>query len=378
MRLTADVLLRTEGHLNVVSDRELSLRGCQVPAIENLAVLEDQYDCLDFTNNDIKKLDNFPLMKRVSTLLCSSNHISKVSSSLGRNLPNLQNLMLCNNRIGHLYELRALAKCAKLEHVALLDNPVCMHPHYRMYLIFYLGCLRESTGSVGTGGYTHGLRTLDFRKVTAAEREAAKALFESQVGRELLEALKEEHASGALVSRSASAAAATGSSGSSSGATAAAAAPAAQALTDEQKSLVRRALEAARTKEEVDTIELQLQTGTFPFLAHATKATKATEAASATAPVPPPPPLEPAPAAAEEAAPAGAAGGAEESETAASARARSRTSSEEAASVAPAGDEVGAVEERGRQQSSGVGQLQQCGQRCRQRQQRQQGQRLRK
>ena len=132
MRLTADVLLRTEGYLNVVSDRELSVRGCQIPAIENLAVLEDQYDCLDFTNNDIKKLDNFPLMKRVGTLLCSNNHISKISSSMGRNLPNLRSLVLCNNRIAHLYELRALAKCSALEHVALLDNPVCMHPHYRM------------------------------------------------------------------------------------------------------------------------------------------------------------------------------------------------------------------------------------------------------
>jgi len=279
MRLTADVLLRTEGYLNVVRDRELSLRGHQVPAIENLAVLEDQFDCLDLTSNDIKKLDNFPLMKRVTTLLCSNNHISKVSSNIGRNLPALQCLVLSNNRIGHLYELRALAKCAALEHVALLDNPVCMHPHYRLFLVFHLCCLREMAGSVGTGGFTHGLRTLDFRKVTAEERAAAKQLFESQVGKELLEALKEEHASGALVSRSAAAAAAAGSS--SSGARAGGT----PALTEEQKGQVRRALEVAKTKAEVDIIEMQLHTGTFPFLAHATAAA-ANAAAKALAGVP--------------------------------------------------------------------------------------------
>ena len=258
MRLTADVLLRIEGHLNVVRERELNVRGFQVATIENLAVLEDQYDCLDFTNNDIKRLDNFPLMKRVTTLLFSNNHISKLSSSIAKNLPGLQCIVLSNNRIAHLYELRALAKCTKLEHVALLDNPVCMHPHYRLFLVFHLCCLREDSPHLGKGGFRHGVRSIDYRKVTAAERAAARQLFESQVGRELLEALKQEHSSGQLIASSSS-------SKNSVGAHVGTPAP----LTDEQKRQIRRAIDAAHTKEDVDRIELQLQTGTFPFLSEA-------------------------------------------------------------------------------------------------------------
>eukprot|EP01033_Poteriospumella_lacustris_P020198 gene20198-14759_t len=60
VRLTADVLLRAENYLNAYDGREVSLRGLKAPAIENLSVLQDQYDVIDLSDNDIKKLDNFP------------------------------------------------------------------------------------------------------------------------------------------------------------------------------------------------------------------------------------------------------------------------------------------------------------------------------
>ena len=268
MRLTADVLLRLQGYLNAVQEREANLRGFQIPAIENLAVLEDQFDCLDFSDNDIKKVDNFPLMSKLSTLLFHNNRISRIASDLGTKLPNLHNLVLTANNITQLYELRALAKCPKLEHVVLLDNPVAMHPNYRSFVIYHLCCVRESLhGSAGTGkgGFKHGLRSLDYRKVTAEERELAQRLFTSEAGRHLLEQLKAERNSGVTVTAASGSAsvAEPAAKGSSSSGAGAASSPA--PLTAEQKQIVRLAVEAATSEEEVGKIELQLQTGQFPF-----------------------------------------------------------------------------------------------------------------
>ncbi len=65
MRITADLLLRTEVFLNPLQQREISLRGLKIPAIENLAVLQDQVDTIDLSDNEIKKLENFPKMTRL-------------------------------------------------------------------------------------------------------------------------------------------------------------------------------------------------------------------------------------------------------------------------------------------------------------------------
>ena len=284
MRLTADVLLRLRGFLNAVQEREANLRGFQIPAIENLAVLEDQFDCLDFSNNDIKKVDNFPVMKKVSTLLFHNNRISRLASDLGTKLPQLHNLVLTANSITQLYELRALAKCPQLEHLVLVDNPVAMHPNYRSFVIYHMCCLRESlhgaTG-LGSGGFKHGLRSLDYRKVTVEERELAERLFTSEAGRTLLQQLKEEKSSGVTAaSGSASLAEPRGSAASAgSSSSGKAGAPAPVPLTAEQKQVVRQAVEAAASEEEIARIELQLQTGQFPFHQYSVAA-KSTAAAT--------------------------------------------------------------------------------------------------
>ena len=269
MRLTADVLLQKVGYLNVIGEREISLRGHQIPAIENLAVLEDQFNCLDFTDNAIKKIDNFPLMNKVTTLLFHNNQISKVSSDIGKKLPFLQNLVLTGNNITQLYELRALVKCPKLEHVVVLDNPVCMHPNYRLFMIYHLCCLRKSlhgAAGVGVGGFPHGIRTLDYQKVTARERELAEKLFTSEAGRELLETLKEQRSNNITPTHPQ---VPSSSSTSSAGAV--------DALSAEQRQVVRRAVEAAKTEEEIARIELQLQTGQFPFEQYAARTVKEKE-----------------------------------------------------------------------------------------------------
>jgi len=55
--------------MNPVKDYELDLRGYKVPVIENLGATLDQFDTIDLTDNEIRKLDGFPLLNRLSTLL---------------------------------------------------------------------------------------------------------------------------------------------------------------------------------------------------------------------------------------------------------------------------------------------------------------------
>lgn len=36
---------------------------------------QDQFDCIDFSNNEIRRLDNFPFLQRLKMLLINNNKI---------------------------------------------------------------------------------------------------------------------------------------------------------------------------------------------------------------------------------------------------------------------------------------------------------------
>ncbi|PHH75358.1 hypothetical protein CDD80_2455 [Ophiocordyceps camponoti-rufipedis] len=123
MRLTADLIQNSLSYLNPLKERELDLRGQRIPTIENLAAA-GPHDCIDFTDNDIQVLGNFPLSPRITTLLMARNRISSIQPNLSRSLPNLANLVLSNNNLTELADLEALSGFSQLTHLALLDNPV--------------------------------------------------------------------------------------------------------------------------------------------------------------------------------------------------------------------------------------------------------------
>jgi U2 small nuclear ribonucleoprotein A' len=75
VRLTVDTVNDANQFVNPVQQRELSLRNLQIPVIENLGVTKDQFDVIDFTDNNIRKIDNFPFMKRLESLLLHNNRI---------------------------------------------------------------------------------------------------------------------------------------------------------------------------------------------------------------------------------------------------------------------------------------------------------------
>ncbi|KAG8440737.1 hypothetical protein GDO86_006469 [Hymenochirus boettgeri] len=169
VKLTADLIEQAAQYTNAVRDRELDLRGYKIPVIENLGATLDQFDTIDFSDNEIRKLDGFPLLKRLKTLLLNNNRICRIGEGLEQVLPNLTELILTNNSIMELGDLDSLASCKHLSYLCLLRNPVINKRHYRMYIIYKIP----------------QVRVLDFQKVKEVEREEAANMFKGKRGAQL-------------------------------------------------------------------------------------------------------------------------------------------------------------------------------------------------
>lgn len=126
MRLSAELIGSCEQRTNPLGEREIVLRGLAIPAIEHLGVTRDAFDAMDFTDNRLSRIDNFPKLSRLSTLKLSGNVITSIDpSNLSKNTPNLTNLDLSNNQIGALSEVVNMGQaCSKLEFLSLVGNPV--------------------------------------------------------------------------------------------------------------------------------------------------------------------------------------------------------------------------------------------------------------
>ncbi|XP_018422269.1 PREDICTED: U2 small nuclear ribonucleoprotein A' isoform X2 [Nanorana parkeri] len=169
VKLTADLIEQAAQYTNAVRDRELDLRGYKIPVIENLGATLDQFDTIDFSDNEIRKLDGFPLLKRLKTLLLNNNRICRIGEGLEQMLPNLTELIITNNSIMELGDLDNLATLKSLTYLSLLRNPVINKRHYRLYVIFRLP----------------QVRVLDFQKVRLKEQEEAANMFKGKRGAEL-------------------------------------------------------------------------------------------------------------------------------------------------------------------------------------------------
>ncbi|KAK2595943.1 U2 snRNP complex subunit [Conoideocrella luteorostrata] len=160
MRLTAELIHDSLSYLNPLKERELDLRGHRIPAIENLGVA-GPHDSIDFTDNDIQVLGNFPLSPRITTLLLARNRVASIQGSIHNAVPNLTNLVLASNELGELADLDVLGKLGRLTHLVLADNPVTKKEHYRYWVLWRCP----------------SVRFLDYVKVKEAERERGWELF---------------------------------------------------------------------------------------------------------------------------------------------------------------------------------------------------------
>ena len=75
MRLSADILGNAEQRPNALGEREIVLRGLAIPAIEHLGATRDAFDTIDLTENRITRIENFPKLQRLSTLMLAGNAI---------------------------------------------------------------------------------------------------------------------------------------------------------------------------------------------------------------------------------------------------------------------------------------------------------------
>ncbi|XP_022117143.1 U2 small nuclear ribonucleoprotein A' [Pieris rapae] len=169
VKLTIELIQSSMQYMNPCRDRELDLRGYKIPQIENMGATLDQFDTIDFSENDIRKLDGFPLLKRLKCMFLNNNRIVRIGENLEQYLPNLDTLILTNNNIAELGDLDPLASLSKLKTLSLMHNPVANKQHYRAYIAFKLP----------------GIKLLDFRKIKQKERDEANSLFKSKKGKEM-------------------------------------------------------------------------------------------------------------------------------------------------------------------------------------------------
>ncbi|RQM04635.1 hypothetical protein DH86_00004179 [Scytalidium sp. 3C] len=120
MRLTTELLQSSLSYLNPLKERELDLRGHKIPTIENLGVA-GPHDAIDFTDNDIQQLGNFPLSPRLRTLLLARNRISSIQATLSKSIPNLTTLVLTSNNFAELADLDPLAGVRFLDYQKVKD-----------------------------------------------------------------------------------------------------------------------------------------------------------------------------------------------------------------------------------------------------------------
>ncbi|CAI5941706.1 unnamed protein product [Closterium sp. NIES-64] len=212
VRLTADLILESPQYFNAVREREIDLRGNKIAVIENLGATEDLVDSIDLSDNEIVKLEGFPLLRRLSTLLLCNNRITRISPQLAHlsklqtlvlannphppklqtlvlannpQLPKLQTLVLANNRLTNLADLDPLASLAhSLTSLSLLDNT---KPKYRLYEIHLLPKLRlldfqkvklkKPKYRLYAIHLLPKLRLLDFREVKLKEWQGVSVTF---------------------------------------------------------------------------------------------------------------------------------------------------------------------------------------------------------
>lgn len=54
----------------------IEFKGYKIPEIQNLGATLDQFDTLDFSDNDLRKLGGFPYLARIKQLLLNNNRIT--------------------------------------------------------------------------------------------------------------------------------------------------------------------------------------------------------------------------------------------------------------------------------------------------------------
>lgn len=230
MKISADMVMLAPQFTNALKDREIDLRENKIPMIENLGATLDQFDTIDFTNNEIRVMGGFPKLVRLKTVFLSNNRLNRIDFRLNETVENIEELQLSNNMVAELGDLKPLAQLPKLARLSLVGNPVSKLPHYRLYVIHLLP----------------QLRLLDFNKIKDQERKDAEAAFSGAKGEKLIkEVVKSTNAQAEIADSKSKAGASKAKTG----------------LTSAQEQEIKTAIANAKTLQEVNALEAQLKSG---------------------------------------------------------------------------------------------------------------------
>mmetsp|Transcript_8140 Transcript_8140/g.16588 ORF Transcript_8140/g.16588 Transcript_8140/m.16588 type:complete len:229 (-) Transcript_8140:100-786(-) len=158
-RLTTELILRSPQYMNACSEYEIDLRGNKISAIENLGGTENQFDSIDLSDNEIVKLEGFPLLPKLKTLLLNNNRVMRISKNLEASIPNVETLVLTGNRLTNITDIQNLSGLKNLKRLVVIGNGIAKLPGYRLRIIHALP----------------QLKMLDFQKVKLKERQKAES-----------------------------------------------------------------------------------------------------------------------------------------------------------------------------------------------------------
>jgi len=232
VKLTPELIEDSYQYMNPIKEYELNLRGLKIPVIENLGATLNQFDTIDFTDNDIRRLDGFPILTKLKSMLFNNNRIQHIADHLELVLPNLENLVLTNNNIEDLEEVSHLKAVKSLKSLSLLRNPVSALKHYRLFTIYKLP----------------QLRVLDFKKIKLKEKQEAQKLFK---GKKVKHADKPKtFVPGEVLDKSASTTITS----------------AGRKATKEEMETIRVAIQQVNSIEEMEQLQAMLKSGIIPSI----------------------------------------------------------------------------------------------------------------
>ncbi|EFE29668.1 uncharacterized protein ARB_03009 [Trichophyton benhamiae CBS 112371] len=236
MRLTVELIQNSLSYLNPLKERELDLR-------ENFGAAKD-HDAIDFTDNSISSISNFPFSPRLRSLLLARNRVSHIQPTLATSLPNLTTLVLTANNFAELADLEPLKTFPRLTHLSLLENPVTRKEVHPLSPQSWLSKIAN-----------------DYQKVKDAEREKAKELFGPSTKQPTALASKIL----GIKSRAFDVSAALGAASStSSPGGAGSEKPLRVKLTPEERKRVEKMIREAKSLQEITRLEKELNEGRIP------------------------------------------------------------------------------------------------------------------
>lgn len=79
MKITAELIQQSPQFTNPLNERQLDLRGYKISGIENMGATLNFFECIDLSDNELRKLGNFSYLDRLTSLILTNNRIKQLS-----------------------------------------------------------------------------------------------------------------------------------------------------------------------------------------------------------------------------------------------------------------------------------------------------------